>query len=117
MYQLLNRAWRSDEVRDAVCRLALIVRHYCFGPDDCAIVAAQLLAQSEPLEQLDADDLAVKKMRALTSVVYRRYDEALDILEPLRAAHADDRFICGLHRICIENRPKTKQRAKKPRAR
>jgi hypothetical protein len=59
----------------------------------------------------------VKKMRVLSLAIHQNYDEALAILEPLRAVYPDDRFICGYHAYCMENRPERKQRAKKPRAR
>ncbi len=102
---LHKRQWKSDEVCKAVCALSLVVRHYFFGYCDIAIVAASLLEQSEPLEALDAFALPVKKMQALAHVAYRHYDEALCILDPLRAVHADDRFITGLHSICMERQP------------
>lgn len=104
--KLYARSWQSDEVRDVAVALALIVRNYAFfGYDGPAVDAATLLEQSEPLECLTADDLAVKKMRAVAHAVDQRYDEALRILDPLMLEYAEDKVICRLHSFCMENRP------------
>lgn len=111
LHALHSRTWRSDEARNAVLALSLIVRQYAFGYCDAAVNAALLLEQSEPLENLTADDLAVKKMRALALVVRRNYDEALCILDPLMLECGDDLFVGRLHRACMEQRqPTRKQR-------
>lgn len=112
LHALHNRTWRSDEARNAVLALSLIVRQYAFGYGDAAVNAAMLLEQSEPLENLAADDLAVRKMRALALATRRQYDEALCILDPLMLEHAGDLFVCRLHRVCMEHRqPTRKQRS------
>lgn|SRR5579885_427751 len=90
---LHRRQWKSEEVCRAVCALSLIVRHYFFGYHDFAIVAATLLEQSEPLEQL--------------------CDEALCILDALMREYADDRFIAGLHSICMEHRRPARRRQRR----
>lgn len=70
--ELYERAWQSEEVRDVILRLALIVRHYSFGHGDPAVKAACLLRDSEPLENLAIDDPAVLKMRAMIMATYQQ---------------------------------------------
>ena len=109
---LHNRTWRSDEARNAVLALSLIVRQYSFGYGDAAVSAALLLEQCEPLENLTANDMAIQKMRALALATRRQYDEALRILDPLMLECVDDLFVCRMHRICMEHRqPTCKQRS------
>lgn len=103
LHALYARQWRSDDARNAALALALIIRQYAFGRCDSAVSAALLLEQSEPLENLAPDDLAVKKMRALALCIRRQYEEALRILDPLLLETADDSVVCRLHRVCVEN--------------
>lgn len=110
LHALYVRAWRSDEVRNAVLSLSLIIRQYAFGHSEIAVNAALLLEQSEPLEHLESSDLAVKKMQALTLATRRQYDEALCILDPLRLLHADDAFIQRLYGVCMQNRRPARRR-------
>lgn len=110
LHALSARSWQSDEVRSVVFALSLIVRQYSFGFCDAAINAALLLEQSEPLEQLTADDLAVKKMRALALCTRQHYDEALHILDPLSMSHADDCFIRRLHTYSMQKRQPARKR-------
>lgn len=90
---LQQRPFCDSGVRDLVLALSLIVRHHAFGNGSWATGIAQLLKESEPLEQLRADDLPCYKLRAIHLCYSQRFSEARTELERGLARYPDDPFL------------------------